>query len=386
MDAGEVLEVSGVSPEIEVIFSLFMKPTILFILHMPPPVHGASMMGKYIHDSEVVNGAFDCHYINLTTAKNLADIGKVGLRKLVQFVELLNRIRKEVKRLKPQLVYVTPNACGGAFYKDFVVVQLLKAMGCKVVAHYHNKGVATRQDRKLDSWLYRRFFQGIRVMLLAEPLYADMERFVKREQVLFCPNGIPESAAPAPVERKEGVPHVFFLSNLLIDKGVLTLLDACKQLKEQGKVFQCDFVGGETADLDAERFEQECVQRGLTDCVTYHGRKYGEEKLTFFRQADVFVLPTFNECFPLVLLEAMEQGLPCVSSAIGGTPEIVDEGETGFLVPCREVEPLAERIGWLLEDEALRKRMGAAGRAKFEREYTLARFEEKIKQCLEACL
>ena len=75
-----------------------------------------------------------------------------------------------MKRLKPQLVYVTPNACGGAFYKDFVVVQLLKAMGCKVVAHYHNKGVATRQDRKLDSWLYRRFFKGIRVMLLAEPL------------------------------------------------------------------------------------------------------------------------------------------------------------------------------------------------------------------------
>ena len=50
------------------------------------------MMGKYIHDSEVVNGAFDRHYINLTTAKNLADIGKVELRELVQFVELLNRI------------------------------------------------------------------------------------------------------------------------------------------------------------------------------------------------------------------------------------------------------------------------------------------------------
>ena len=365
-----------------------MKPTILFILHMPPPVHGASMMGKYIHDSEVVNGAFDCYYINLTTAKNLADIGKVGLRKLVQFVELLNRIRKEVKRLKPQLVYVTPNACGGAFYKDFVVVQLLKAMGCKVVAHYHNKGVATRQDRKLDSWLYRRFFKGIRVMLLAEPLYADMERFVKREQVLFCPNGIPESAAPALVERKEGMPRIFFLSNLLIDKGVLTLLDACKRLKEQGKVFRCDFVGGETADIDAERFRQECVERGLTDCVAYHGRKYGEEKLPFFQQADVFVFPTFysNECFPLVLLEAMEQGLPCVSTYEGGIADIVDEGETGFLVPCREVEPLAERIGWLLEDEALRKRLGAAGRAKFEREYTLPRFEANIRRCLEACL
>lgn len=363
-----------------------MKPTILFILHMPPPVHGASMMGKYIHDSQVVNETFDCHYINLTTAKNLADIGKVGLRKLIQFVQLLSRIRKEVKKLKPQLVYVTPNACGGAFYKDFVVVQLLKAMGCKVVAHYHNKGVATRQNHKPDKWLYRQFFKGIQIILLAEPLYEDMQQFVKREQVLFCPNGIPESSPTNKAPQKGSLPHIFFLSNLLIDKGVLTLLDACKQLKEQGYMFQCDFVGGETADMNAECFKQECEQRGIADCVTYHGRKYGEEKLTFFQQADIFVLPTFNECFPLVLLEAMEQGLPCVSSAIGGTPEIVDEGKTGFLVPCRKVQPLAERIGLLLKDETLRKQLGKAGRAKFEREYTLPRFEENIKRCLEICL
>lgn len=57
---------------------------ILFIMHMPPPVHGAAMMGKYIHDSKLINDKFDSHYINLTTAKNLQDIGKVGIRKLVE--------------------------------------------------------------------------------------------------------------------------------------------------------------------------------------------------------------------------------------------------------------------------------------------------------------
>lgn len=51
---------------------------ILFIMHMPPPVHGAAMVGKYIHDSRVIKEAFDCHYINLTTARDLADIGRVG--------------------------------------------------------------------------------------------------------------------------------------------------------------------------------------------------------------------------------------------------------------------------------------------------------------------
>lgn len=363
-----------------------MKPTILFVLHMPPPIHGASMMGKYIHDSKVINEAFDCHYINLTTAKNLADIGKAGIRKLFLFIQLLGRISKEVKRLKPELVYVTPNACGGAFYKDFVIVQLLKAMGCKVVAHYHNKGVASRQDRKLDKWLYHHFFKGIQVILLAEPLYADMQRFVKREQVQFCPNGIPKSTVVNKNATKKNQPHIFFLSNLLIDKGVLTLLDACKLLKAQGYVFHCDFVGGETADMDAEHFKQECEQRKIADSVTYHGRKYGKEKLTFFQQADIFVLPTFNECFPLVLLEAMEQGLPCISSAIGGTPEIIDEGKTGFLVPCKEVQPLVERIALLLKDKTLREQLGKAGREKFKKEYTLSRFEENIKQCLEICL
>ena len=67
-------------------------PRILFIMHMPPPVHGAAMVGKYIHDSRLVNEAFDCRYINLATAANLEDIGKVRLAKFVDFSRLLRRI------------------------------------------------------------------------------------------------------------------------------------------------------------------------------------------------------------------------------------------------------------------------------------------------------
>lgn len=171
---------------------IVMKPKILFIMHMPPPVHGAAMVGQYIHDSKLINEKFEGHYINLTTAKNLQDIGKVGFRKFVDFVMLLRRIRKSLKTINPKLVYVTPNACGGAFYKDFVVVEMLKRLGCKVVVHYHNKGVATRQDRRLDNALYRRFFKGIKVILLSECLYSDVEKYVKREDVFVCPNGIPE--------------------------------------------------------------------------------------------------------------------------------------------------------------------------------------------------
>lgn len=116
------------------------------------------------------------------------------MRKLLDFFKLLKKIRHEVKVVKPQLVYVIPNACGGAFCKDFVVVQMLKRLGCQVVVHYHNKGVATRQEKWLDNVLYKRFFKGIKVILLSECQYEDVKKYVDRGDVLVCGNGIPSSA------------------------------------------------------------------------------------------------------------------------------------------------------------------------------------------------
>lgn len=171
---------------------MIMKPSVLFILHTPPPVHGAAMMGKYIYDSKRINEAFDCHYINLATAKDITDIGKVGFRKLRQFVGLLCTIYKEVKRLNPSLVYVTPTSHGGAFCKDFIVVQMVKMMKRRVVVHFHNKGVAVQQNNFLFGFLYRIFFKNLKVILLADSLYKDIEGYVDRKNVYICPNGIPE--------------------------------------------------------------------------------------------------------------------------------------------------------------------------------------------------
>ena len=359
--------------------------SILFIMHMPPPVHGAAMVGKYIHDSRVINEAFDCHYINLTTACDLSDIGKVGQRKIRLFMTLLRQIRREVKLYKPQLVYVTPNACGGAFYKDFIVVQMLKRMGCRVVVHYHNKGVVTRQERWLDDKLYRRFFKGLKVILLAEALYVDVKKYVKRDEVYICPNGIPETLQTEPVaERHNKIPHLLFLSNLLESKGVLVLLDACRILRDKGYSFVCDFVGGETAEIDAGRFAREVEGRGLDRMTVYHGRKYGDEKRDFFENADVFVFPTFyhNECFPLVLLEAMEFKLPLITTNEGGITDIVNDRVNGFVCRKQDAQSLSDCIGRLLDNKELRVKMGEDGYKKFKKQFTLQAFEDNMHRIL----
>ena len=354
------------------------KPVILFVLHMPPPVHGAAMVGKFIHDSSRINQLFDCHYIDLATAASIEDIGKVGLKKLWNFILLFYSIWHEVRKNTPQLVYITPNAKGGAFYKDWIIVMMLKAMGCTIVAHYHNKGVANYQDRKIDNWLYKYFFKNLKVILLADNLYQDIEKYVRREDVFICPNGIPVEKIVSH-QRKEKC-QLLFLSNLIVSKGVIDLLDACSILKGNGVVFECLFVGAETDEMTSDRFSQEVKNRGLEGRVHYLGKKYGEEKESIWNDADIFVFPTFypNECFPLVLLEAMQHGLPCVSTDEGAISGIIEDGITGFIVERKNPEQLAKRIQQLLSDANLRHSMGVAGRQKFEEEYTLSVFEKRM--------
>lgn len=367
------------------------KARILFILHLPPPVHGAAMMGKYIHESKLVNETFDCHFINLSTAKDLSDIGKVGMKKLLNFVRLLKRIHKEVKRLKPRFVYVTPNACGGAFYKDFIVVEMLKRMGCKVVVHYHNKGVATKQNRTFDDLLYCKFFKGIKVILLSDNLYSDVSKYVKREDVRICNNGIPDVTADLynMKSHRSGPLRILYLSNMMEEKGVWVLLEACRILKGRGLDFVCRFVGG-WKDITEAAFHERALASGLTVSTPNHvnneaaiialGPKYGNDKDECFNQSDVFVFPTFyhNECFPVVLLEAMQHGLPCISTDEAGIPDIIDDGKTGLVVPKKDSVTLADAIGRLIYDRNLCQQMGHEGRMKYEDKFTLPVFERNI--------
>ena len=360
-----------------------MKPKILFILHLPPPIHGAAMMGKYIQESELVNSSFDCFSINLATAGSLSDIGHISLKKMLKYFFLLKHISHVVREIRPELVYITPNAGGKAFFKDFIVVQMLKSMGCKVIAHYHNKGVSVYQSKWVYNFFYKRFFSNLKVILLAENLYKDIAKYVKREDVYICPNGIPNlRKGEFEARRKNEVPYLLFLSNLLINKGVFVLLDALRILKEKGYLFNCQYVGGETAEINAVQFSEEVDKRDLNDRVAYVGRKVGEEKNAFFQQADIFILPTMNECFPLVILEAMEYKLPVISTNEGGIPDMVKDGENGLIFEKQNPYSLADCIAKLLDDEELRVKMGNAGYDKFCREFTLQQFEHRMLDIL----
>ena len=178
--------------------------------------------------------------------------------------------------------------------------------------------------------------------------------------------------------------RMVFLSNLLESKGVLVLLDALALLQQRGCQFVCDIVGAETAEINQERLQEEIHQRGLEGVAIYKGCMYGEDKSRELDHADIFVFPTYypNECFPLVLLEAMAHSLPCISTNEGAISDIIDDGKTGLIVKKNNPKDLADKIEMLMTDEVQRKQMGAESRKKYERNYTLECFEKRFSDIL----
>ncbi|MEO6221492.1 MAG: glycosyltransferase family 4 protein [Ginsengibacter sp.] len=360
-----------------------MKPKILFILHIPPPVHGAAMVGKYIQDSLLINSDFDTQYVNLSTSNTNKEVGKGGINKIFIFFTLIGKILKKLFSEKFDLCYMTLTAKGYGFYKDFIIVAILKFFGKKIIYHFHNKGVKENHHRTIDNLMYRFTFQGTQCILLSPLLYNDISKYVRIENVDYCANGIPEipnKSSSLKIYQKAYEPcRILFLSNMTIEKGVIVLLDACKILKDNNYFFECNFVG-DWVNISKEYFNDYVSKNDLSSCVVAYGKKYNEEKNEFFRSADIFVFPTFyhNECFPLVLLEAMQFNLPVISTNEGGIADIISDGKTGFIVPKNNPSKLADKLGLLINNNNLIMQMGVEGNNKFHDLFTLEQFEKKF--------
>ena len=363
------------------------KKKVLLILHLPPPIHGAAMMGQYIRDSALLNEEFEADFINLSTSTQMKEIGKGGWKKISNTLKIQAKVLKALTRKRYDLCYFTLNSTGPGFHKDLLVVAILKLFGKKTVYHFHNKGIRNSTIGWFKNLLYKFAFRNSKSILLSPSLYRDFDRYVARQDVFFCPNGIPvqfmeEAGRQIAMRRKY---NLLFLSNMVVDKGVYVLLDACRMLKQQGYVFECNFVGA-WADISEAAFQERVSALGLEDEVVAHGPVYNGYKQRFLENADIFILPTLKECFPLVLLEAMSYGLPVVSTEEGGIPDIVEEQRTGLLVPTHDAAALAGKIAMLLDDPGLRKKYGNEGKQRFLNYFTIEKFEQNFVAALHSSI
>lgn len=376
-----------------------MKKKILFLLHIPPPVHGSSIVGLLIKESALISEEFNCSYINLLASQSVAESGIVSLGKILGFIRTFYKVFVSLLKNRPHICYMALSTTGAAFFKDLILVVLLKIFRIKRVYHLHNKGVRRYQHKIFNHFCYNFVFRNSEIIILSDKLYSDIQTFVPFSKVHICANGIEDefiksrlsssllhnqssdsnfmSLIDRKIQNSKKNIQILFLSNLIESKGVLVLLEALASLVRKGINFECVFIGGE-GDITASQFNEKVNKLGLEDHVSYHGKKFGTEKYNAFQEADIFAFPTFEDCFPLVLIEGMYHSLPIVSTPEGGIVDIIDDGITGFLIPQNNIQKLAEKLELLIINSNLRLNMGKAGRKKYEQNFTLEIFQNRL--------
>lgn len=195
------------------------------------------------------------------------------------------------------------------------------------------------------------------------------------EPDLFCSNG----SNPAPNSRKV-ILTVSRLADSDRSKGVDTVIRALPEVLRRVPETRLVIVGDGN---DRSRLERLANDLDISDRVLFAGSPSDSDLANHYRACDVFVLPSKKEGFGLVFLEAMAYGKPVIGGNHGGTPDVIQDGETGFLVNHEDVTTLTDRLVLLLRDEPARRRMGAAARRRLDELYTFDRFRQRFVDLFE---
>lgn len=352
---------------------------ILCILQLPPPIHGASLMNSYVINSEKLRKNFDIDIVDLQFARSIKELEKFSFLKVYKALLYCFTIAKRVIAQRPDLVYFTLAPKGFALYRDAFYVSLLKLFKLKIVFHLHGKGInENAKNSFLKKYIYKHVFKNTHVICLSKKLADDISDVYKNTPFIV-PNGIElQPKFNRNIKQlNRTVPQILYLSNYIRNKGILVIIDALGILHNQGYLFNARLVGA-PADLTVDFLENKITSLNLAEVVKVIGPLYGNDKFLEFQEADIFVFPSYNDAFPLVILEAMQFSLPVISTFEGSIPDIVINNETGFIVEIKNSKTLADKISILLKDKELRDKMGKKGYERFINNYTLRHFEDNM--------
>ena len=199
------------------------------------------------------------------------------------------------------------------------------------------------------------------------------------------PIGIAESrfVNAQPLEKfKRDKPTILFVGRHRHYKGVDVLIKALTQVPNAHLLITGDGV-------ERANYEAAVQQNGLANRVTFLGNVPHEELPSLYQSADIFTLPSINraEAFGIVLLEAMAAGLPCVTTELStGTSFVVQDQQTGYVVPPSDPQALAHALNTLLQNPQQRHQMGEAGRQRLFDLFTIERMVTQIQAVYEQVL
>jgi glycosyltransferase involved in cell wall biosynthesis len=366
-----------------------MSARILVVGQLPPPVHGSNVMTERFLTA-LSNNGYQAEIVEKNFSKSMEDVGKASFRKVFKIPNLCRRLVVTVRERRPDLCVYFISVGLQSLLVDCLVLRLLKNRKIPYVLYFHGKGY-----QKYEAVRYLAIRGLVRSTLanacgglvLGSRLKDDMRHCIPENRLLVLPNGIPDCEVKADklVQENDSVVSIVFLANLIPTKGPMRFLKMAKLVREQEPRVYFTLAGRHTDDQYLLELKEFVAKEKLNDCIEIPGPLYGKDKEKLLQLMDIFVFPTnfSKESYPIVNIEAMQRGVPVISSPVGAIPEIVQDGVNGYIVDPENIQLLAERVLHLVRDKELRKSLGNAGRELFEQNCSLEAYTRNVRHTLE---
>jgi glycosyltransferase involved in cell wall biosynthesis len=357
---------------------------VLVVGQTPPPLVGQSIMiEKMIHGTY---SDIEIFHVRMAFSSQVNQIGRFSLGKAAHLFSLIIQIWVAGFRHQIDVLYYPPAGPNRIpVYRDIVILLMTRWIFKSLVFHFHAGGISDIYPKL--SWLmkplFRRAYHGAEIGIRLTYRNPDDSSALKTVRDIVIPNGIDdryeEFAKQRPVH---SVPVILFVGMVCEQKGIFLLLEACRQLKQTGLPFKLRIVGAADSATTTTAVNDFIKQHNLIENVELSGVLNGDDKWDAFASADIFCLPTHyvSESFGLVMIEAMQFELPVVATDWRGISTIVNDGESGFLVPTHCSEAIAEKLSILIQNPDLARKMGQRGRQRFLADYTIEKFYENIQR------
>ena len=347
----------------------------------------ATELARRGHDSHVIGpptprrdlavaAGVTWHPLHMTGKRDAAGAAAVTRR--------LRRIRPDVTHLQDRRAGWLGRLVAPAARRAAVVYTLHGVPDGLADLVVGNARIVPRRAR--DRWLYLDAeralarWSGSRVVVPSRAVadYALRHIRLPAERVHVVPNGVdPQLFAPAPGRAASGEVRAVWLGLLAPVKRVDLLLDAVARVPGLSLT-----IAGDGPLRDQARHRIDAL--GLADRVAMLGSV--ADPAPVLQAADLFVLTSAAENCPLSLLQAMATGLPVVTTAVGGIPEVVRDGVDGLLCPADDEAALVTALTAMVADRDRRERMGASGRARIESRYAVDHCVDGLLQVYDEAL
>lgn len=257
----------------------------------------------------------------------------------------------------------------GSYKRKSLLVRMVKALNTKVILHLHGaefrEFYANECDEKKKTHIRKTFEMSDKVIVLSSHwLDWAYQTLNKSDHVNVIYNAVPTLS----IKRSEVQPGtIAFLGRIGPRKGALDLIHAFKQIKHALPHATLMMAG----DGNICEYKEEAKKLGIDDSVHFLGWVSGLEKLDILKKADVYCLPSYNEGFPMGVLEAMSAGIAVVSSYAGGIPDAISDGVDGLLVDAGDIKNLEQALITMISDRDANREFVNAAKTKFDDNFSL---------------